>query len=209
MDRVILEKKLSLSEKKRLAILDAAKSVFMAQGFAATSMDNIAAHAGVSKRTVYNHFASKEDLFAHIVQELIDWFTQSLGQAYSPDKEIGEQLYSLLMTKLEMLQNDYFVRLSRLVLSEVLRAPEDMALAVEQSQQSEDQIEVWLKDAVEDQKLEIDDIGFAANQLISLLKGASFYPQVLKGQATPTPDETRRIAQKTQAIFLAMYGKTS
>src|SRR6478736_6498193 len=53
---------------KRAAILEAAKRLFVAQGFAGVSMDQIAADAGVSKLTVYSHFGDKEALFAAAVQ---------------------------------------------------------------------------------------------------------------------------------------------
>ena len=48
---------------KGAAILDAAKRLFTAQGFDGTSMDQIAAEAGVSKLTVYSHFGDKDALF--------------------------------------------------------------------------------------------------------------------------------------------------
>lgn len=53
---------------KREAILDAAKALFIAQGFAGTSMDAVATEAGVSKLTVYSHFSDKATLFAAAVE---------------------------------------------------------------------------------------------------------------------------------------------
>ena len=53
---------------KRAAILEAAKAMFTQQGFDGTSMDQIAAAAGVSKLTVYSHFGDKEALFAAAVK---------------------------------------------------------------------------------------------------------------------------------------------
>src|SRR6478672_9090701 len=50
--------------EKGAAILEAAKRLFTTQGFDGTSMDQIAAAAGVSKLTVYSHFGDKENLFA-------------------------------------------------------------------------------------------------------------------------------------------------
>ena len=51
------------TSQKRHEILDAAIREFQAVGYDNTSMDRIAESAGASKRTVYNHFASKELLF--------------------------------------------------------------------------------------------------------------------------------------------------
>ena len=50
---------------KAVAIMQAAKALFLEHGFGAVSMDQIARQAGVSKATVYAHFTSKEKLFWH------------------------------------------------------------------------------------------------------------------------------------------------
>jgi len=51
-------------------ILEGAMQEFLASGYAATSMDRVAAAAGVSKATVYRHFRDKEELFAALIQQL-------------------------------------------------------------------------------------------------------------------------------------------
>jgi len=53
---------------KRRAILDAARRVFFSNGFVQTSVDTIAAEAGVSKQTIYNHFGDKRALFAAVAE---------------------------------------------------------------------------------------------------------------------------------------------
>jgi TetR/AcrR family transcriptional repressor of mexJK operon len=52
---------------KRQAILNAAKNLFVSKGYSGTSMDAVAAEAGVSKLTVYSHFTDKETLFSAAV----------------------------------------------------------------------------------------------------------------------------------------------
>ncbi|MFF3663668.1 TetR/AcrR family transcriptional regulator [Streptomyces olivochromogenes] len=59
------------AEAKRLAILKAARGLFLREGFD-VSVDLIAAEAGVSKVTVYNHFGSKEALFIGVVKDALD-----------------------------------------------------------------------------------------------------------------------------------------
>lgn len=56
--------------KKRDAIIEAARTLFCADGYPGTSMDAVAATAGVSKATLYAHFASKADLYREIVGNL-------------------------------------------------------------------------------------------------------------------------------------------
>lgn len=55
--------------EKRGAILEAAATLFLEQGFERTTVDAIAAKAGVSKLTVYSHFEGKEGLFRALVVE--------------------------------------------------------------------------------------------------------------------------------------------
>jgi AcrR family transcriptional regulator len=52
----------------RTAILAAARRLFAGEGFAAVSVDRIAAEAGVAKGAVYHHFAAKEALFAEVLE---------------------------------------------------------------------------------------------------------------------------------------------
>ena len=57
-----------LDPAKKAAIVEAAGCLFLEQGFRATSMDQIARAAGVSKLTLYHRFADKDALFAAVVQ---------------------------------------------------------------------------------------------------------------------------------------------
>jgi AcrR family transcriptional regulator len=66
----------SASERKRDEIRRAALDLFTRDGYERTSVDAIAAEAGVSKRTVYNHFGDKENLFLSVVQ---DTFARLIG----------------------------------------------------------------------------------------------------------------------------------
>ena len=54
---------------RRKAILDIARDIFLSQGYAATSMSQVAARLGGSKGTLYNYFSSKEELFSAMVVE--------------------------------------------------------------------------------------------------------------------------------------------
>src|SRR5688572_8715706 len=93
---------LRLTDRKRAAILDAAVAEFRQSGYAATSMDRIAASAGVSKRTVYNHFPSKEALFAQILEQLWERSVEGVDLAYRKDRSLREQLLDLLKQKLQL-----------------------------------------------------------------------------------------------------------
>ncbi|GAA3393208.1 TetR/AcrR family transcriptional regulator [Streptomyces roseoviridis] len=77
--------------RKRQAIVRAARALFLREGFG-VGMDAIAAEAGVSKVTVYNHFGSKEALFTAVVVGALD---EPLGEPRDGDRDEGPDLARL------------------------------------------------------------------------------------------------------------------
>jgi TetR/AcrR family transcriptional regulator, mexJK operon transcriptional repressor len=73
----------TISERKRDAIARAALTLFASDGYERTSVDAIAAEAGVSKRTVYSHFGDKESLFLAVVRETYDGMLARIGEIVS------------------------------------------------------------------------------------------------------------------------------
>jgi AcrR family transcriptional regulator len=67
---------------RRAAILRAAAAAFAERGFAATSMDDVAAAAGITRLIVYRHFESKDALYAAVLQDVRDRLAQE-GSAFS------------------------------------------------------------------------------------------------------------------------------
>jgi AcrR family transcriptional regulator len=65
-----MAKQAQRTEATTRAIEGAARKLFATRGFAATSIDDIAARAGVAKGAVYHHFASKEAIFARVLESL-------------------------------------------------------------------------------------------------------------------------------------------
>ena len=72
-------------DERRTSILDGAAAAFADTGFTATSMESIAASAGVSKLIVYRHFDSKEELYRSVVERvavrLADAFAEAVAEA--------------------------------------------------------------------------------------------------------------------------------
>ena len=119
-----MEKALTLTEKKRLDILAAAQDEFKEKGFLGASMDSLAKRAEVSKRTVYNHFPSKEILFHNIVKQLCDSFSQAVNIEYHADKPLDEQLHVAAINEIQLLESECFRNLNRITISECIRSPE-------------------------------------------------------------------------------------
>src|SRR5579875_3347576 len=89
--------------ERREQLLDVARTLFAERGYEATSIEEIAARATVSKPVVYEHFGGKEGLYAVVVdremQSLLERFTGALT-AGTP-KEMLEQAALVLLTYIE------------------------------------------------------------------------------------------------------------
>jgi TetR/AcrR family transcriptional regulator, mexJK operon transcriptional repressor len=72
---------MTASERKRQAIASAALALFARDGYERTTVDAIAAEAGVSKRTVYNHYGDKETLFTLVVRDTYELMRQRFAEA--------------------------------------------------------------------------------------------------------------------------------
>ncbi len=79
-------------ESRPAELIEAALELFVERGYAATRLEDIAAHAGVSKGTLYLYFASKEELFKALVRQsivpLIETFGQGIAQSDAPSSEL-------------------------------------------------------------------------------------------------------------------------
>ena len=194
-----------LTDRKRAAILDAAVAEFRHSGYEATSMDRIAASAGVSKRTVYNHFPSKEVLFAQILQELWERSLAGLDLAYRGDRPLREQLLELVKQKLRLLHDGNFVDLARVAIAACIHSPERAQEMVARMGDREEGLTVWIRAAAADGRLKTEDPLFASMQLQGLVKGFAFWPQITLGQPPLSTAQQKHVAEAAVDMFLAYY----
>ena len=194
-----------LTDRKREAIIQAAIAEFRDNGFKVTSMDRIAARAEVSKRTVYNHFPSKDELFAEILLELWECSKEQLDQAYRPDRPVREQLREMMTAKMEMLGESSFMDLARVAIAETIHSPERAREMVAKMGALEEGVSTWIRAAQVDGKLKAVDPAFAAYQLQSLIKAFAFWPQITMGQPPLSEEMQQQVVDSAVDMFLARY----
>ncbi|MGF6087568.1 TetR/AcrR family transcriptional regulator [Pseudomonas sp. 18173] len=194
-----------LTDRKRQAIIQAAINEFRDNGFEITSMDKIAATAGVSKRTVYNHFPSKEELFAEILKQLWTRVTAKQETSYRPDLPLRDQLRVLLMAKLQMLGDDNFLDLARVAIAAAIHSPGRAQDMVARMGEREEGLTVWIRAAQADGRLKAVAPEFAAQQIHGLLKSFAFWPQISMGQPSLSAEEQTTVADSALDMFLACY----
>ncbi|APV38621.1 TetR family transcriptional regulator [Pseudomonas frederiksbergensis] len=194
-----------LTDRKREAIIQAAIAEFRANGFDITSMDKIAATAGVSKRTVYNHFPSKEELFAEILNQLWARVTAEQETPYRPDLPLREQMRRMLMAKMQMLGDDNFLDLARVAIAATIHSPERAQNMVCRMGEREEGLTVWIRAAQADGRLKPVAPEFAAQQIQGMLKSFAFWPQISMGLPGLSAEMQTTVVESALDMFLACY----
>lgn len=193
------------SERKRAAIVEAAVDEFLSRGFRDTSMDRIAERAEVSKRTVYNHFSNKDELFRAIATDLVEELASSESGEFNPEQPLPEQLHKVLLYQVAVMTSEKFVGMSRVLLAEAFRSPELIRETFEQGM-GEDAVTKWVRQAAAAGAIEVRDASAAANQLLSLLKGPLYWPLVFRFSKPQSGVEREQIISDAVAMFLGCYG---
>ncbi|WP_160154734.1 TetR/AcrR family transcriptional regulator [Microbulbifer sp. ALW1] len=199
------EKKPTRSELKRQAILLAAKSAFQERGVHNTSMDELAALAEVSKRTVYNHFASKEALIMALMSELWQQATQCAGGTYEAGTDLQSQLSNLIESEIEVICSREYIELNRVAFDHFFHQPEALREQMEKFSAYETAITRWLKAALADGRLQQLDIEIGSKQIHNLIKGSCFWPQLMQVNPLLNQQERHALAERTAALFLSHY----
>lgn len=191
------------TSSKRASILDAAVEAFVQEGYDVASMDRIAELAGASKRTVYNHFGSKDELLQAVLDRFLEQSEGLKAIPYQPEQDLAEQLSAFIDAKLATIENSAWYGLSRMALGLLIR---DSALArtsLARYAAGDDTLEAWIEAAVADGRLAAPDAGLAAAIFWSMVSGALSWPQLIGG---PLPAaQLQPIRAEIVATFLTRY----
>jgi TetR/AcrR family transcriptional regulator, regulator of autoinduction and epiphytic fitness len=197
---------MKLTDQKRMQILDAAEELFHSIGVENTSMDQLALQAQVSKRTVYNHFATKDALFQAILQRMFDKLSHGCEMRFDPTAPIGQQLHDIAADEVAMLSSEALLRVAKIAIMQVMQRPELAQVMNDNALGCKRYLETFLTEACAANVLEITDIPFASKQFIFQLKSFVFYP-TLFGLEKQTRAVHEHIINEAVAMFLARYQK--
>jgi TetR/AcrR family transcriptional repressor of mexJK operon len=192
--------------EKRAAILAAAKRLFPLAGFEGTSMDAIAAEAGVSKLTVYSHFTDKETLFVSAIRARCqDQVPDTLFNVDTSGPVRG-QLEAIARAFLCLITSPEAISLHRVLTASGSASPKLAQLFWEAGPlRMRHSFEEFLHKEVEAGKLDIPDIARAASQFFALLKG-ELHARLLCGctQSISTQDIDEHVSA-TVDLFLRAF----
>ena len=191
------------SAQKRQAVINAALAEFKDKGFGGASMDAIAERAQVSKRTVYNHFASKELLFHEVTSSFWVRSKQAASLQFDASRPVEEQLLQIARSVWDVYQSEELIEQARIVLAELIRQPELVEQALAQVNDQECGLLPFLQQTVNAGALQIPDIKIAETQFWGLMKSFAFWPAVFRFHDFSAQAE--QVMQSNVQMFVRQY----
>jgi TetR/AcrR family transcriptional repressor of mexJK operon len=158
--------------EKRAATLAAAARLFIERGYDATSMDAVAAEAGVSKLTVYNHFTDKEKLFREAVVFVAEKYLPHEVFEPDPDDSIRDQLLGIGRALSALVHSPESQAVHRMMAADA-RLSGELGPAFYEAgpRRVLDRFNEFLRVAIAAGQLAIPDTARAAEHFVVLLKG--------------------------------------
>jgi TetR/AcrR family transcriptional repressor of mexJK operon len=205
-------------QAKRDLIRNAARRLFLKQGFANTSTDAITAEAGVSKQTLYAYYSSKEELLADVLRSMVaDLPLLGENPAGSEDYPISKaegvarlqaQLVGIAQSILQIMMQADYLALVRVIIAEAPRFPylSDLFLTTV-PQQGFKAISAVLEQAKNRGLIEVGDIEAAARLFVGPLLTYALLDGLFKVDAPPQMPEPARVTALIELYMKALAGK--
>jgi TetR/AcrR family transcriptional regulator, mexJK operon transcriptional repressor len=197
---------LSVSERKRAAIARAALTLFASDGYERTSIDAIAAEAGVSKRTVYSHYGDKENLFLSVVRDTYDAMMTRIAEIVERtawDRDLPAALTSCVFdVTRSIVRAPERSTLVRLLMTEAPHFP--ALIDMLHTREIAPLLAAPLAELTAAGRLSAPDPRQAAEQLSALTLG-QVSARSLMGTVPLTEDETARMLSGGVQVFLRAY----
>lgn len=190
---------------KRIAIIDAATDEFLKNGFSGTSMDRIAESANVSKRTVYDHFPSKDDLFQAIIDAILAKVDEMPSHEYDEQAPLADQLLAIGLTFASTITSPDFMKMSRVVIARFIQVPEWGHHTNRAYDRLRRDMTELFQVAGRDGRLQVTDPEMAASQFCGLIKEIVFWPQLMAGQRPSSERELESVVSSAVEMFLDHY----
>lgn len=192
---------------KRQQILDGARAVFADQGYERASVDAIAARAGVSKATVYNHFADKQALFVAAVVELCDGLRGAFERCVpEPVGDVAEVLQSIGERLMNVALSPPVVSLYRQAIAEAERIPEIGRMVFERGTvATQEAVAEHLRRWHEAGALRIEDARSAAIAFLALCQGDLVIRMRLGVLDRPVEAQVRESVRRAVTIFVRAH----
>jgi AcrR family transcriptional regulator len=197
---------LAAGQEKRAQILKGAREVFLARGFDAASMGDIARAAGVSKGTLYVYFENKERLFSTLVEEECRVIGDWMNVLDPAEHDVHAALTKLGRGYLEALIRPGHIAWLRTVIGATEQFPELGQVYLNSGpRRGVNRLTEWLRTKIADGELRIDDVELAAWHFLMMCQGAVMLPMMLGGEPRPTSGRLEQVVARAVDVFMAAY----
>jgi TetR/AcrR family transcriptional repressor of mexJK operon len=190
---------------KRASILAAAQSLFHTQPYETVTMEAVAQRAGVSKMTLYSHFADKETMFETVVRAMSDEMISAISGPDQAAAPLSERLNAIGIAFLRVIL-DASVRMMGQTLSASLHTDQALARRFYDAGpgRTRSALAAIIADATARGELTTESAEWAADDLVSLWEG-SLPDQLAFGviEQTTMDDIARRVRRGTEVFFRA------
>jgi AcrR family transcriptional regulator len=192
--------------ESREAIVEAAQRLFLERGFGAVSMDELAEAAGVARRTLYNQFSSKEEIF----REMLLRVSRQLEDAFPPGIEtqgdIEHVLRLVARVILELHKNREYLGFLRMVVDDSRQFPwiaEEFAAVMDPQTE---RLTRLLAQSTAMGILDCRNPTLAAHQFMGMLNDLSLWPWMMGRESLPISAE--EVIEETIRMFLRHYKRS-
>jgi AcrR family transcriptional regulator len=191
---------------KRRQIIDGARAVFLARGFDAASMGDIAKAAGVSKGTLYVYFKDKDELFGAIVHGECAMQAEGVFEFDPADHDVEAVLLRHGQAFVRNIGDPHRMSSLRTVIAVAERMP-DLGRKVYETGPAvaTAKLTAYLRAQVEAGVLAIDDCEVAAAQFIETCHATMFKPMLFNFAPPPKPERIAHVVGIAVRTFLAAY----
>lgn len=195
----------SRGEARRERLLDAARDIFLEQGYASASVNEIVARAGGSLATLYKQFGNKEGLFMAAMERHIATAWAVIEEGKRSQQAPEQVLFELARRMLELIFQPAVIRLIRGLAFEAERAPALGELFLTRGpDRTRSELADYLRDQVACGRLAIDDPREAAGMFIGMLVG-EWHIDALLGRDRPL-QPAQRDARARHCVALFLHG---
>ena len=187
----------------REAIVEAAERLFLERGFASVSMDELAEAAGVARRTLYNQFSSKEEIFREMLRRLSGQLENAFPPGVETQGDVQDVLRLVARMVLKLHKQPGYLGFLRMVVADSRQFPWiAKAFAAVMDPQPERLVH-YLAHLTALGVLECRDPMLAAHQFMGMLNELSLWPWMMGREGLPVSDE--EAIEETIRMFLRHY----
>ena len=187
----------------REAIVDAAERLFLEHGFGAVSMDDLAEAAGVARRTLYNQFASKEEIFRETLLRVSGQLEDVLPPGIETQGDVEDVLRLIARAILQLHRRPGYLGFFRMVVADSRQFPWIAeAFAAVMDPQME-RFARYLAHLTAMGVLDCRNPMLAAHQFMGMINEFFLWPWMMGRDSLPAPAED--VIEETVRMFLRHY----